>query len=218
MPTGSTGVTLFEGSSKLAAVTGTHVRVQGPFPPGKTSFQVVAQLPVTTGTLQIASVFPAAWEQPLFIMKKYGQTRLSSAQFIGQQDMPGQDAVMAGGNRLEAGRPFVITLTGLPHHSPTPRWVALSLAGLILVGGVLLLLRRPASSPQKDERKRLIARREKLFHDLVRLENDRRAGKGSQRYETRREELVAALERIYGALDADDAGPSGSADRSGVAA
>ena len=60
-------------------------------------------------------------------------------------------------------------------------------------------------------------RREKLFADLVRLENERRNGKlADARYEARRESLLAALEHIYGALDSDDSGPE-PADR-GLAA
>ena len=55
---------------------------------------------------------------------------------------------------------------------------------------------------------RLIARREKLFQDLIRLETDRKRGRGdSSRYAVRREELIAALEHVYGALDSDDIAP-----------
>jgi hypothetical protein len=59
------------------------------------------------------------------------------------------------------------------------------------------------------ERSRLLARREKLLADLVRLENESRTRRAVDptRYASRREELVTALERIYGALDSDDTGP-----------
>ena len=54
---------------------------------------------------------------------------------------------------------------------------------------------------------RLIGRREKLMADLVRLENDHRNARGDRaRYASRREDLVAALEHIYGALDDPDDG------------
>jgi hypothetical protein len=68
------------------------------------------------------------------------------------------------------------------------------------------------------ERKRLVSRRDKLLNDLVKLEHDRRNGKVADlRYASRREEIVAALEHIYGALDSDDLGPE-PADRPGLAA
>jgi hypothetical protein len=52
----------------------------------------------------------------------------------------------------------------------------------------------------------------------VRIERDRRGGRGDeQRYLARREEIFAALEQIYSALDSDDTGPE-PADRSGLAA
>ena len=78
---------------------------------------------------------------------------------------------------------------------------------------------RPMDPKDRAEtRKQLIARREKLFQDLTRLEADARKGKGDpSKYAARRADLVAALEHIYGALDTDDAGPE-PADRAGRAA
>ena len=55
-----------------------------------------------------------------------------------------------------------------------------------------------------SEFKRLIARREKLLADLVRLERDQR---DDPRYRTRREEIVAALENVYSGLDIDGVTP-----------
>jgi hypothetical protein len=60
------------------------------------------------------------------------------------------------------------------------------------------------------------ARREKLFQDLVRLENDHRNGRGDCALAGRREELVAALERVHGALDTDDT--ARAVDRKGLPA
>ena len=53
-----------------------------------------------------------------------------------------------------------------------------------------------------------IARRETLFADVLKLEMDQRNGRGDRpRSAARREELVAALEEIYEALDGDDRAP-----------
>jgi hypothetical protein len=111
-----------------------------------------------------------------------------------------------------------LTVENLPHRNPAPRWTALGLAGAIIVAGGWLARRSDDAEARAAERKRLIARREKLFADLVRLENDRRAGKvADARYGFRRESLLATLEHIYGALDSDDSGPE-PADRPGLAA
>src|SRR6185436_21114560 len=130
----------------------------------------------------------------------------------------GETFIAGTGGAVAAGQPITLTLDGLPHHSPMPRWIALATAGLIVAIGLWAGLR--PSSPSEtsaSERKRLTARREKLFGELVRLERDQRAGKiGEGKYATRREEIVSALERVYGALDSDEWGP-GPAEGSGLA-
>jgi hypothetical protein len=218
-PTGAVGVTLMEGSSPLATVTGTRVRVNGPFPSGATFVQVGFALPQTSGTVEIAQPFPATMEHLGVIVKKVGDARLTSTQIERQQDMPagGETYIAAAGGTVPAGQPIVLTIAGLPHHSAMPRYVALGLALLVVAGGVWFA-RRPASDTKGTERKQLIARREKLFQDLLRLETDHRRGKIDQpRYAARREEIVGALEHIYGALDTGETSPD-PAGRAGVAA
>ena len=52
----------------------------------------------------------------------------------------------------------------------------------------------------------------------MKIEQDHRRGKlDGPRYTARREELLEALEHVYGALDEDDAGPD-PATRAGAAA
>ena len=111
-----------------------------------------------------------------------------------------------------------MTLAGLPHHSPAPRLdragagVGIACVGVWAAGAADETGRRAAA-----ERKRLIARREKLFDDLVaaRARPPRAAGSTSAATRTRREELVAALEHIYGALDTDEHRARSPRERSG---
>lgn len=239
MPPGSSGTTLLEGSSANATVNGSTVQVAGPFPPGRTIVQAAARVPVDSASLDISQRFPAAIEQLSVVVRKLGDTKLSSAQLAQQQDMNegGETFIAASGPSVAANQPIVLSLANLPHHSPIPRRTALSLAGLIVVAGAWLARTSTGHDARAAERKRLIARREKLFADLVRLEHERRAGKVADRYASRREALLASLEQVYGALDSDDQtgplfdgpapggplGPSGQmgpgpADRPGVAA
>jgi hypothetical protein len=75
------------------------------------------------------------------------------------------------------------------------------------------------ATARQAERKRLIARREKLFQELVRLENEHRRGRiEPPKFATRREELLQALEQVYGALDSDDISPEPADHRPGLAA
>ncbi len=220
MPTEALGTTIMQGSTEKAAVTGTRVRVQGPFPPGRTSLQVACELPAQTGTVNIVQKFPANLEQLAVIVKKVGETVVRSPQFTRQQEFPaGNETYIAStGGTVAAQNPITIEIAGLPHHSRIPRWIALALAIGIAIAGVWA-----AGQPAADaaaaaaEQKRLVAKRDKLLNSLARLEHDRRQGKlDEDRYRPRREELMAALEHIYGALD--DHGPSGPepAERTGV--
>ena len=116
---------------------------------------------------------------------------------------------------VAAGQPISFTISGLPHHSPIGRNVALVLAVVVVLAGVLLGGR--TTEDTGATRKHLVARREKLFQELVRLEHDHRRGKADgHRYTARREELLAALEHVYGALETE--GSPDPAGRSGVAA
>jgi hypothetical protein len=236
MPTGATGTGIMEGSSPQASASGTRVTVNGPFAPGQTLVQVACELPAGSGSVDIEQKFPANIEQLAVVVKKVGETTLSSPQLSNQREMPAQNEVFiaATGGAVPAGKPIVLAVSGLPHHSTAPRMIALALAlGIVIVG--IWASGRSGDDPaeQAAERKRLLSRRDKLFNDLVRLENDRRNGRvDERRYGTRREDLITSLEQVYGALDSHEAGPEpptpprwdsrggdpGAAERPGVAA
>ena len=220
VPSGASGTTILEGSSPKATAAGSSVRVAGPFPPGRTLIQAAFQMPAGSASLELVQRFPASLEQLAVVVKKLGDTKLTSPQIARQQDMTasGETFIAGTGGAVAAGQPITLTIDNLPHHTAIPRWTALGIAGMIVVVGAWLSRRSDDADARAAERKRLVARREKLFADLVRLENERRSGKvGDARYESRRESLLAALEHIYGALDSDDSGPE-PADRPGLAA
>jgi hypothetical protein len=221
LPKGALGATIMEGSSPNAAAAGSRISVQGPFPPGHTYVQAAYQMPAATGSLTIAQRFPAMLEQLAVVVKKSGSTTLSSAQIKEQRELPAQGEVFiaATGGPIAAGQPLELEVGGIAHHSRAPRIVALALAGIIVAIGVWMSGRPSGdASGSVAERKRLMARRDRLFNDLVRLERDRRGGRGDERrHLARREEILAALEQIYSALDSDDTGPE-PADRTGLAA
>jgi hypothetical protein len=220
LPKGASGTTIMEGSSPQAKVKGTTLVVDGPFAPGHTFVQAAYMMSGEGGSIDIAQKFPATIEQLAVVVKKVGDTALASPQLKDQRPMQADNAtfIAAQGGALRAGQPLQLTVSGFPHHSSTPRLISLTLAVGIALVGVWTATRGSDPVALAAERKRLIARREKLFADLVRLEHDRRNGRvDDRRYARRREELVAALEQIYSALDSHDAGP-GPADRAGLAA
>jgi hypothetical protein len=222
VPPGATGTGLMQGSSPLASVKGKRVTVQGPFPPGQTLLQVGYEIAVPDGSIGIEQRFPATFMQLGVAVKKVGDVAINSPQIAEQRELPAAagDMYIAGrGGTIAAGQPIVFEISGVPHHSSAPRYIALTLAVAIVVVAAWSSRPREENDAQDAaERKRLVSKRDRLLNDLVRLENDRRSGRADpQRSATRREELVAALERIYGALDSDDAGPE-PLDRAGVAA
>jgi hypothetical protein len=221
LPSGARAGAVLEGSSPRASVVGNTVRVQGPFPPGDTFVQIGCELPAASGSVDIAQRFPAQFQQLAVMVKKEGNARLASPQIERQQEMPanGQAVIVGAGGAVAAGQPVTLNITGLPHHSSMGESTALSIAGLIVLGGVWLSGRRPSDEAARvSERKRLVARREKLFQELVRLETDHRQHRVDQAaYAARREQLLQTLERVYGALDTDEPSPE-PADRAGLAA
>lgn len=208
LPAAATSPTIMEGSSPLASLSKNRLTVAGPFPPGHTFVQVAFELATADGTASITQVFPANIEQFGVVVKKVGDTAVTSPQLAGQREMPadGELYIAGNGGAVPAGQPVQLNVTGIPHHSTAPRWIALTLAvGIVLVG--VWSGTRPEDPRNADaaERKRLVGKRDRLLNDLVRLEQDRRHGRvDERRYTFRREELVAALEQVYGALDTSD--------------
>jgi hypothetical protein len=208
LPGGAANAAIMEGSSPLAVVKGRRVTVTGPFAPGATFVQIAYAMPPGGGSVDVTQTFPANFEQLTVIVKKVGNTTLSSRSVPNQREMPaeGESYIAATGGSLPAGQPIVLTVSGFPYHSSAPRTIALLLA-VVIAGIGVWAARKPTDDEgaRAAERKRLITRREKLFADLLRLEHDHRSGRGDERrYTERREQLVTALEQVYGALDRGD--------------
>jgi hypothetical protein len=231
MPDGAARTGVMQGSTALATVSGAHVQLSGPFPPGSSVVNIGAEIPVSSGSIDFEQRFPAALDNFAVIVKKVGDTKIASPQITEQREVPAQgELFIAGaGAPVPAGEPLKLSLTGIPHHSPTPRRIALALAGVILGLGLWAGTRpRSDSASVAAERKRLVARREKLLAALVRLERERReAGTAAvaASYGARREEILAALEHVYGALDSaaggdprDPRGPDGRGTEPGTSA
>jgi len=205
LPAGAMRSSLMDGSSPLALVKGRRVSVQGPFPPGHTFVQVAYALAGDSGSIDAAQPFPATVEQVAIVVKKAGATTFHSNHAKDQRELPaeGETYIGATGGTVPAGQAIDFAVSGFPHRNRTPRLIALVLA-VVIIGAGVWAARGPGddAKARAAERQRLIARREKLFADLVRLEHDRRNGRADERrYTARRADLVAALEQIYGALD-----------------
>ena len=207
LPRAAVGAALMEGSSPLASVTGRRVTITGPFPPGTTAVQVGYALPNDSDSVTIEQPWPAPMETLFVAAQKVADLRLSSPQLSETQeaDASGQKFVMGRGPRLNANQAFTVTLSGLPHRNRTVRNAGIAVAFLVILAGFWAAF--TGGSARRQHAAQLQARREKLLSDLVELEQQRRTGRvDERRYASRRQSLLAQLERVMGELDRAPAG------------
>lgn len=202
LPRGAGGAAVLQGSFAGASVQGDRVTILGPFPPGTSSVQIGFTLPYTGDALTVTQTFPATLQQLTVLAEKVEALHLASPQFTGHRDVEMQDGaafILGTGGALSAGQALTIHLTNLPHVSTWPRTVALLLAAAVVVAGIWLAF----GGGRDEEERRLTAQRDSLMGELVKLEQQRRAGKVDEaRYQARRQQLLSELERVYGELDA----------------
>ncbi len=205
LPADARGAGTLEGSGGQVTVAGTRVSVQGPFAPGSTLVQFGYSLPIAGATVALEQKLPVSLAQFSLMAQKVGDMEVHSPQIAEHRDMPvqAQTFIVGKGPAVPAGGTLAITFSGLPHQPVWPRNVALGLAMTILAGGVWASVRARKPSPgETDRRRRLDARRDRLFAELVAIEEQHRAGTlAPDRYATRRTELVAALEQLYAQID-----------------
>jgi hypothetical protein len=202
LPSDAANAGTMEGSSKLAAVQGDRVRISGPFPPGTTSVQIGYRLPYSGDRVTIEQKWPAAIEQLFVAAEKLAGLQIASPHFASQQEAQagGTPFLMATGGRINAGETLVLNLSGLPHRSTILRDVGVGIGLLVLAVG----LWAGVSGGRADGGRaaQLSQRKEKLFADLVALEEQHRRGRIDEgRYSGRRPSLMAQLERVMGELD-----------------
>jgi len=204
VPTGAQSTTVLEGAPQAVA-RGDRVTVTGPFPPGQTAVQVAYRMPFDSGEVSLQQTMPVASSGLVVIVKKTSNLTLTSPQLaaVVDREFEGQQYVVGQAQSIPAGGALSLTVAGLPHHSPLPRRMAIGLAALLLGGGFWAAARRPARSAVAGRSQQLTTRREKLFGELVRLEQQKRAGQmDAGRYAEKRASLIGQLERVYRDLDA----------------
>jgi hypothetical protein len=212
MPRGALGTTVLSGAPQAVAL-GDHVSVTGPFAPGRTEVQLAYRVPISSGDVTFEQTLPLALPGLAVLMKKDGDVSLTSPQLpnVQEREFQGERYVLAQGPALSAGVPLAVTVSGLPHHSPWPRRIALTLAICMIGIGFWAAGQRRSPSADAARVKQLTGKREKIFNELIRLEQQRRAGSvEASKYAERRPALVAQLERVYRDLDAEG-GPRAAA-------
>ena len=208
LPAGAGSATVLQGSAPSATARGDHVTITGPFAPGTTSVQIAYSMPHSSDALTLVQKLPVAFQDLAVIVQKMGDVRMTSPQFTTREERAanGTPFIVGTGSGLPAGAELEIHLTGLPSHASWPRYLALGLAGSIVALGIWMAF-GASSRAEEDRRSRLVSRREALYGELVKLEEQQRAGRiDPSRYGSKRRHLVTELERIYGELDGSPRG------------
>ena len=207
LPAGATGATMMGGSTPRAVAAGAQVSVPGPFEPGLTPLRVGFVLPYSGDSVAIEQTMPITLESLLLVVEKRGAMDVASDQIARRADMnpegaDGQTYIFAAGPPVASGAAVSLEVSGLPHHSRLPAMLALGVAFVFLGAGAWGAATPYREADSAERRRRLESRREKRFRDLVRNEQQHRAGRiGETKYGNRRQELMAELERIYAELD-----------------
>jgi hypothetical protein len=205
LPEGAQQAAMLEGSTTQATIRGRIVSITGPVAPGTTPVRLAFSLAPAGAERVIVQKLPVVWIQVQVIMTRAGAARISSPAFASTNEMAGGDGqvfMLGSGGPLAANQEIALNLTGLPSRSHWGRAVSLGLAGLILLAGVWAAMSAGRSSGDASRRAALVERRDRLMADLVRVEEQRRAGTlDERRYAARHSDLVAQLERVYGELD-----------------
>ena len=204
LPDGAEQASALEGASPLMTIRGRTVSITGPIPPGSLPVRLAFSLAPAGPERTIVQKLPAAWAQVQVILTKAGASRISSPQFASANDMAGdgQAYTLGTGGALPASQELTLSLSGLPSRSRWGRNVSLGLAVLILFVGAWAVVSARNATGDASRRAALVERRDRLMADLVRAEEQRRAGTlDERRHAARRADLVAQLERVYGELD-----------------
>ncbi len=141
--------------------------------------------------------------------QKVGDLHMLSPQMAEHREMQaqGETFIVGQGPALRAGDTVTFNFTGLPSEASWPRNLALALAVLIIVAGVLASRRTSQAAAAEQARlRKLQGKRDRLFAELTSLEERHRTNAiDPSRYSAERRELVTALERVYGEMDEEAA-------------
>ena len=137
-PAGALGTAVLEGSTG-AVLEGGRIVVKGPLPSGPTSIQFGYRLPSETGRVAITQAYPVAGPMSSVIVRKQGAVTISVGGERGRRDtqLEGRDYIVVSTAAIQPATPLEVTIAGMPARARWPVRLALSLAGLIVLAGVV---------------------------------------------------------------------------------
>ena len=220
LPEGFEGTREFEGSTPLDIRAGEGVAVKAPIPPNKgamfaTRMRFGFVLPAGgSPTLVFKQPMPFGLEGVRLLVPANANLSIEAPGLRPQPDAKdGQGNVVKlyDLDNIAPGAALTVTVSGLPAISHTGRNVAGVLCLLLIAAAVAASPRSQKVAHAEASAAQLTERREKLFAELVALEQRRRQarteGKPDPGADGHRQELVLKLENVYRELAGVEHGP-----------
>ncbi len=195
--------------ARIEEVNGHGAALRGTFGPGRNDMDFRYQVPLDGSDKQTITI-----ELPPRVAQMRVMAESSRSMVLKVANFPDPQKITREGKRLlvterqvsrsESGQQTVeITLSGLPVQGPG-RWIAVLLAVIAAVSGIVYVVRhRDESEVDDDTRNDLIEAREALLSEMVALERAHKSGDiGPKSYARVRASLLDALARIVSQLDA----------------
>ena len=137
-PEGALGTAVLEGVTSAVLENG-RIVVKGPLPSGPTSVQFGYRLPSDTGRADITQAFPVGGPMSSVIVRRHAGTTVVVAGERQRRDtqLEGRDYVLVSTGPIQPATPLTVTVSGMPARSRWPVRIALTLAGLIVLAGVV---------------------------------------------------------------------------------
>jgi hypothetical protein len=214
LPDGATGAQELEGGEPLEITPGVGLRLRSPIPPDSAA-SVVTQirfgyvLPAQGSTVELRQILPVALPEPFILVPAKDNLGLEGAglrKLPDEKDSEGSTVYAWTTAPVPAAGTLSLAITGIPARDGTGKTVAATLCIVFALATMVLAgPRRGASGAEAEQRESLAQKREKLFAELVALEQQRKADEpdpakrpGSNgKLGDRRRELVGKLETVY---------------------
>ncbi len=137
-PAGALGTAVLEGSPAATLDNG-RIVVKGPLASGPTSIQFGYRLPTSGGRVSIPQVYPVGGPMSSVIVRRVGAATVAVVGERQRRDsqLEGRDYVVVSTGAITSGTPLDVQISGLPARPRWPVRVALSLAALIVLAGVV---------------------------------------------------------------------------------
>jgi hypothetical protein len=137
-PDGALGTAVLEGVTSAVLENG-RIVVKGPLPSGPTSVQFGYRLPSDTGRADIAQPFPVGGAMSSVIVRRHAGTTVAVTGERQRRDtqLEGRDYVLVSTGPIQPATPLAVTVSGMPSRSRWPVRIALTLAGLIVLAGIV---------------------------------------------------------------------------------